>query len=219
MRPWSYSRLSCYEDCPKAYWYQYVENMDSFRPSSKSADRGKDIHSEGEEYLLGNAPIYPTSYQKVASHIMGLKSKKAKPEKKMAVNDKWEAVDYKAEDAYFRGIIDVHYETDEGKTVAIEDFKTGQVYDSHKKQMSDYVPLVAAQYPEAEKFVTRLIYIDQGVITPPKVTEKEKLKPIRIMLDGRIANAEADTIFPATPKPSVCKWCGYSQRFGGPCPN
>jgi hypothetical protein len=218
VRPWSYSRLSTYEDCPKQYWYSYVENMPSFRPDSPASERGTLIHEEGEAYLLGKVPIYPVAYQKVATHIMGLKSKNAMPEMKMAVDDKWTAVDYKAPEAYFRGIIDVHYETDEGKTVCIEDFKTGQVYDHHTKQMDDYIPLVAAQYPDAERFITRLIYVDQGIVTPPKTVESARLKPIRLLLDGRIENAEADTIFPVKPG-RPCKWCGYSQRYGGPCPN
>lgn len=217
MRPWSYSRLSTYEDCPKQYWYSYVENIPSFRPPSPAAERGTKIHEAGEHYLLGKLHIYPPEFQKVSTHLMGLKSKKALPEMKMAVNDKWEAVDYRAPDAYFRGVIDVHYETDEGKTVCIEDFKTGQIYDSHPKQMETYVAIAAAQYPEAERFITRLVYVDQGMVTPPKVTEAVRLKPIRMMMDGRIENAEADTIFPVKPSTNSCRWCNYSKKYGGPC--
>lgn len=216
MRPWSYSRLSTYEKCPKQFWYGYIENLPSFRPDPPAANRGKAIHTEGENYLLGKIHMYPPSYQKVASHLMGLKMNKALPEMKMAVNAQWEAVDYKAPDAYFRGIIDVHYEHDEGKTVHVEDFKTGQVYPEHPQQMADYVPLVAAQYPDAERFVTRLIYVDQGIVTPPKIIEKERLKPIRLMLDGRINIAEEETIYPTKPG-SACRWCDYSRKYGGPC--
>jgi len=217
-RPWSYSRKSTYEECPKQYWYSYVEQVPGFRPPSPAADRGSDIHLQCENYLLGKIKIYPPSVQKVSGHLMTLKAKDAIPELKMAVNDKWEAVDYKAPDAYFRGIIDVHYEAEDGATVHIEDFKTGQVYDSHPKQMETYVALVAAHYPKATQFITRLVYIDQGVVTPAKITSVERLKPIRLLLDGAIANAEADTIFPTRPG-NGCKWCDYSKRFGGPCPN
>jgi CRISPR/Cas system-associated exonuclease Cas4 (RecB family) len=218
MRPWSYSRLSTYETCPKQYWYAYVENMEGFRPEPVAANRGKVIHKEGEDYLLGKKHIYPASYQKVSSHIMGLKSKHAIPEIKMACDDKWVAVDWNAPEAYFRGIIDVHYEADEGKTVHIEDFKTGQIYPEHSGQMEDYVALAASHYPEADKFETRLIYVDQGIVTPAKVTEKVRLKPIRLMLDGRINIAEEDTIFPTT-SGKHCQWCDYSRKYGGPCPN
>lgn len=223
MRPWSYSRISCYEDCPKQYWYSYVENMEGFRPPSVAADRGTNIHLAGEHYLLGKIKIYPPEFQKVSGHLMMLKARNAIPELKMAVDATWTACDYKAPEAYFRGIIDVHYEQDtedgEGTVVHIEDFKTGQVYDSHPKQMETYVALVAPHYPKAKTFLTRLIYIDQGVVTPPKAYNVERLKPIRMMLDGRIKNAEEDTIFPMKPSAQICKWCDYSKRYGGPCPN
>lgn len=218
MRPWSYSRLSTYDECPKQYWYSYVENLPSSRPPSPAADRGTDIHKAGEDYLLGTLKIYPPEFQKVSGHLMGLKAHHAIPELKMASNEKWEPVDYKDPTAYFRGVIDVHYESEDQKVVHIQDFKTGQVYDSHPKQMETYVSLVASQYPQAEEYHTRLIYIDQGIVTPVKVTPKARLIPIRLMLDGRINNAEADTIFPIR-SGSHCRWCGYSKRFGGPCSN
>ena len=218
MRPWSYSRLSTYDECPKQYWYSYVENLPGFRPPSPAADRGTAIHLEGENYLLGKTHMYAPTFQRVAGHLMSLKARHAIPELKMASNEKWEAVDYKAPDAYFRGVIDVHYETEDGRVVHIEDFKTGQIYDSHPKQMETYVSLVASQYPDAKEFHTRLIYIDQGMVTPIKVTPVDRVKPIRIMLDARIKNAEADTIFPIR-SGSHCRWCNYSKRFGGPCPN
>jgi CRISPR/Cas system-associated exonuclease Cas4 (RecB family) len=218
VRPWSYSRKSTYDECPKEYWYQYVENVPGFKPASPAADRGSDLHLKGEHYLKGELKIYPPEYQKVAGHLMMLKAKDAIPEMKMAVSDKWEPVDWAAPEAYFRGIIDVHYEAEDGKVVHIEDFKTGKAYDSHPKQMETYVALVAPHYPKAQTFHTRLIYIDQGIITPPKITNVERLRPIRLMLDGAIKNAEEDTIFPVRAG-SHCKWCSYSQRYGGPCPN
>jgi len=35
-------------------------------------------------------------------------------------------------------------------------------------------------------------------------------------MDGRIKNAEDDTIFPVQPG-AGCKWCDYSKKYGGPC--
>jgi hypothetical protein len=58
--------------------------------------------------------------------------------------------------------------------------------------------------------------VDKGIVTPPKKTANDKLKGIKIMLDGRVKNAEEDTIFP-TRAGAHCKWCDYSSRYGGPC--
>jgi hypothetical protein len=214
MRPWSYSRLSTYDTCPKQYDYAYRQRLKGFRPPSPAADRGSNIHEKGERYLKGELKMYPFEFQKVSTHLMVLKAKHAKSEEKLAVKEDWSPCDYDDPNTYFRAIIDVLY-TEEPKICNIEDFKTGQVYDSHAIQLSDYVAVVAAHHPDYE-YRTRLIYVDQGIVTKPKITTADRVKPIRIMLDGRIKNAEDDTIFPTRAGPH-CKWCDYSRRYGGPC--
>lgn len=216
MRPWSYSRYDTWDGCPKQYWYSYIENVPSFRPPSPSADRGQRVHAEAEAYLRHERSIYPPELQRVAGHAMSLKIKKAEPEVKIAVREDWTRCEWDDPDAYFRGILDVLFLED--KICHIQDWKTGQIYADHPKQLETYVPLAAVVFPEAEEFYARLIYVDQGVVTPPKKYARERVKPIRIMLDAGIANAEADTIYPVKPGPG-CKWCGYSQRHGGPCPH
>jgi hypothetical protein len=189
--------------------------MPEFKAPSPAAQRGTGIHSEGENYLLNKTFICPPSYQKVSGHLMGLKARKAIPEMKMAVNEKWEPVDYKASDAYFRGIVDVHYIHEE--TLHVEDFKTGQIYSSHPAQMEVYTALAVAEYPEVKYITTRLVYVDQGIVTPPKTVEVSRVKPIRMLMDGRIKIAEEETIFPATPSADACRFCGYKAKDGGPC--
>jgi hypothetical protein len=83
--------------------------------------------------------------------------------------------------------------------------------------MEFYTALAASHYPTAASYITTLVYIDQGLVTKPKITAPERVRPIRLLLDGRIRNAETDTIFPVNPAESKCKWCDYSKRYGGPC--
>lgn len=212
-RPWSYSRLSTWEECPRQFQYSYIENLPSSRPDSPAATRGSAIHDKADKYLKGQLTTYPFEFVKVSAHLISLKEKKAWSEMKLAVKQDWTPCDYKDGEAYFRAIIDVLYMDN---TVAhIEDHKTGQTYPDHVIQLGDYVPLVAAHYP-ADEYVTRLIYVDQGIVTPPKITKANRIKPIRMLLDGRIKNAEDDDIFPLKPG-QHCKWCNYSMRYGGPC--
>lgn len=219
MRPWSYSRLGTWESCPKQYEYCYIEKVQVGEEAiSPAASRGQDIHDKAEQYLLGNTHIYPHELQKVAGHAMMLKAKKAEPEVKIAVREDWTPTDYEADDVYFRAIVDVTYHTidPDYKIVHIEDWKTGQQYPEHAVQLDTYVAVAAANHPDADEFRTRLIYIDQGVITPPKKITKNRIEGMRIMLAGRVANAERDTIFPTKPG-SQCRWCDYSKKKGGPC--
>lgn len=214
MRPWSYSRLKTWEDCPKSYFYSYVEKVPSSREVGPAASRGTELHAKAEAYLKDELKIYPPEFQGVAGHTMLLKSKKAIPEQKLAVAEDWSPREWTDDDVYARGIIDVIY-VDDG-VVHVQDWKTGQIYDTHPDQLATYVALAAAHYPDATEFRARAIYIDQGVISKPVSTRSDRVKPIRMLLDGRIKNAEADEIFP-TRAGSACKWCDYSKKYGGPC--
>jgi hypothetical protein len=215
MRPWSYSRLSSYDSCPRKYFFHYVEKRPSSRPPSPAADRGSAIHEKAEKYLKGELAIYPPELQKVAQHAMTLRAKKASSEQKLAVNANWEPCDYESPDVLMRAIIDVLYSDD--KVVHIQDWKTGQAYPAHAVQMENYVAVAAAHHPDAERFHTCLIYIDQGIVTPARVVHRERVIPIRQLIDARIKNAEEDKEYPARPSVDSCRWCDFSRRHGGPC--
>jgi CRISPR/Cas system-associated exonuclease Cas4 (RecB family) len=215
IRPWSNSRLGTFEDCPKKFWFQYVQHTPKGKkPESPAMNRGSDIHTKAEKYLTGELKLYPPEIQKVSGHAMMLKSKKAKAEQLFAVNDKWLPCGFDADDAYFRSIIDVLYV--DKMTVHIQDWKTGQPYDYHVPQLEQYTAIVAAHFPAATRFESRLIYTDQGIVTKPKVTEVGRIKGIRIMLDAQIQNVETATEFPTKPG-MQCRWCEYSTKYGGPC--
>lgn len=213
MRPWSHTRLGTYDECPRQYQYSYIERLTGFRPESPAANRGIGIHEKAEGYLLGNLPMYPPELQKVAAHTMMLKAKKAEPEKRLGVKEDWSPCDYADPDAYFRIVIDILYF--ENKVCHIQDWKSGQVYDKHNSQLEEYTAVAAAHYPDLD-YSMRLIYVDQGFLTKPRVVAANRVKPIRIMIDGRIKIAESDKIYP-TRAGQHCKWCDYSARYGGPC--
>ncbi len=216
MRPWSFSRLSTAEECLAQYKYSYLDRLLSSRPPSPAANRGKAIHSKAEDYLLGKVSIYPAELQKVASHAMKLKSLHAIPEKKYALLEDLTPTEFDDPKAFVRGILDVTYTSNEGKRVHIQDWKTGQVYADHPKQLETYVALVAPFFPDAEEFETRLIYIDQGTIPEPRIVSKARASGMQIMLKERILTVEKETIFPVKPG-QHCRFCNYSKRFGGPC--
>lgn len=237
MRPWSFSRLNCIEQCPAQYNYQYVERMPSSRPKSPAAERGIAIHEKADLYLKGGLPVYPPELQKVAGHAMLLKRLGALGEQKYAVTENWEPTDFNSPDAYLRGIVDVVFTQTEipipeaqqlntvqkideevkPKTiVSIQDWKSGQVYPDHVPQLELYVGLTVPHFPKADEFKIRLVYVDSGVITPDRVVSRARAEGMADMLKGRIANAEKETIFPVKPG-QHCRFCNYSKRFGGPC--
>ena len=54
---WSYSRLSCFEKCPKQAEFKFVKRIKE--PGSPAMDRGKDMHKLCEEYIRGHFDEIP----------------------------------------------------------------------------------------------------------------------------------------------------------------
>lgn len=214
MRPWSYSRLTTWEECPRRYQYNYVMKVEGKKEPHIAASRGTEIHAKGEAYLKGELQLYPPEFQKVSGHTMYLKSRGAQPEVKLGVREDWSPCEFDDPDTYLRVIIDILL-LDEG-VLDVQDWKTGRIYDHHVNQLELYVAVAAAHHPEVTEYRSRAVYIDQGVIAKPVVTKPDRVKPIRMMIDGRIKNAEEDKIYP-TRAGSHCRWCDYSKQHGGPC--
>lgn len=214
MRPWSYSRLTTYEECPAQYRYCYVEKLPGIeKDPSTGAGRGTRVHKSAEDFLTGAASTFDRELSQQSTLLHALKARGAIPEKRIGVADDWSDVGYDSPTVMLRGSQDVYII--ENKEVTVYDWKTGKVYDSHKDQMDFYAVLASCIAPEAERIITKLVYVDLG-ITTPKEYPADHIPPLKVLLKTRIQNAEADTILPVRPGPH-CTWCDYSKRKGGPC--
>ena len=54
---WSYSRLSCFERCPKQAEFKFVKKIKE--PGSPAMDRGKEIHGLCEDFIRGRLDKTP----------------------------------------------------------------------------------------------------------------------------------------------------------------
>ena len=54
---WSYSRLTCFEKCPKQAEFKFVKKIKE--PGSAAMDRGKEVHKLCEDYIRGNYEEVP----------------------------------------------------------------------------------------------------------------------------------------------------------------
>ena len=55
IKQWSYSRLSCFEKCPKQAEFKFIKKIKE--PGSAAMDRGKDIHNMIKNKLQTNSPM------------------------------------------------------------------------------------------------------------------------------------------------------------------
>ena len=68
---WSYSRLSCYEKCPKQAEFKFIKKIKE--PGSPAMDRGKDMHKLCEEYIRGRFDELPKELKEFEEAFVKLK--------------------------------------------------------------------------------------------------------------------------------------------------
>jgi len=135
---------------------------------------------------------------------------------KLAVNDRWERVDWMADDAYFRLIID---RLDvQGSRVIVTDYKTSWRADSQDEverspQFRGYAAGIASLLPEASEIEVRANFV-RPRITRSVVLRADQLDAARARVareSARIERAKQAKEFPASPG-QQCAWCPVFDR-------
>lgn len=211
---WSYSSLSTYLECPKSYHLSYIMGVKT--PPSPAMARGSRLHKQAENFLNGTFKQIPYDLAKVSIQLHELRQRKAKPERTWLLDRNWHPVEDQSK-AWIKSIVDVHYLDPMTMTLYVEDFKTGQEYDSHRDQLELYAIKGMIMYPGVERVDVSALYIDQGRRAKedrylramlPKLQEKWHANAVRMM---------EDRVWEPTPSPDACKWCDFNKKRGGPC--
>ena len=186
---WSYSRLTCFEKCPKQAEFKFVKKIKE--PGSAAMDRGKEVHKLCEDYIRGNNEEVPAQLKdfELCAGALQISWGRAKV------------------DAFV-------YEEGVSKEARVIDFKTGR-YDgnqeSHREQCELYGAVSLSRYPELEKITTEMWYLDHGKIDRYIYTP-ETIKVKRERLNNRALAMTTATEFPATPSMFKCKWCYFGKQ-------
>lgn len=163
-RPWSYSALSAYRNCPKQFYHTRVAK-DVRDPPNEAGMWGDYVHREFEKYLnginAGQAPKLPANlsvYLPYLTRIAGMKGE-MHIEGKWAINTALEFVDWGASDVWARAIIDVLHVN--GTHAIVTDHKTGK-----QKKNDDQLRLFALftflKFPKVQTVQTRYAWLKTG---------------------------------------------------------
>ena len=214
---WSYSRLSCYEKCPKQAEFKFIKKIKE--PGSPAMDRGKDIHKLCEDYIRGSIVDIPKQIQDFEDAFNLLKEMylygHVLCESDWAIDKEWNKTGWFEDDTWGRAKVDAFvYEEGESKEARVIDFKTGRYegnQESHREQCELYGAVALSRYPELEKITTEMWYLDHGKIdryiyTPKTIEVKQKRIHARA-----IAMTTAEE-FPAKPSTFSCKWCYFGKQ-------
>jgi RecB family exonuclease len=224
---WSPSRLKTYEACPAQAKYKFIDKLPE--PASPHLDRGTMLHKACEEYVNGVRTAIDPELSAIVLTLKNLRAKfkkgKAKVELSLAVNNKWEPVDWFHPKTYARFKIDV-VELAPKKAMLITDWKTGQFRpsDEYKEQLELYNVAVLS-HKMGTGAAARLVFVDTGRMwpdpknrkgEPPIILSAAGLKQAQKKWDKRVEGYLNDEIFDPTPN-FGCRWCPFSKAKGGPC--
>lgn len=211
---WSYSSISTYQECPAKWKYSYVDNLPW--PTSPAAARGTRLHALCEGYVLGSLGRVPSELMKIGRRLEEFKNNGGKAEDTWMLDTAWQPTKSQSE-AWIKAIVDVHYLAENNEVLHLCDYKSGQPYPSHRKQLELYGLIGLQIYPEVKRVEYSALYIDSGYTG----AEGSIIRPMFNKLKDDWHNVAVEMmeteIYPPKPSLGSCKWCPYSSKKGGPC--
>lgn len=194
----SYSAVKTFNTCPRQYEALYIlRNVP--RKSSPALEKGIAWHKALEDALLEAKPLpsHLVYWQPLADmlHKAG-----AEAEVQLAITHDKTPTDFKAEDVWVRGAIDVRLSA--GNKITMLDWKTGKVYPD-SLQADFYATMQWAQTPGV-KIEFHFTYLEHKRTVPVEVDKKA---PDRVY--AALERIENTTTF--HPRPCfACKFCPVS---------
>lgn len=210
--PWSYSRLTTWEQCPLKAKLKYIDGLKE--PGSPAMDRGTAIHKDAEDFVTGACDELPESLKLFYKQFAVLRGAKAECELEWGFTASWEPTSFFAKDAWCRMKTDVSY-SPRPKVRSVIDHKTGKIYESHKDQLGLYAVGEFIMHPEVEVVIAQDWYLDQDAANELEF-QRAELPMMKGMWEDRVEPMFKATDFP--PKANfTCKWCAFRKAAGGPC--
>ena len=209
---WGYSKLACFKECEKKFFFQFVEKIPS--GGSAAMDRGAELHKSCEAYLNGWDPSLDPALSNWQEPFDELKSKGVITERAWGFDKDWKLLpNWFGKDCWLRAKSDAHYL--EGATVVVIDFKSGKFKVPPIEQVELYAVCAHSVYPEATSVRAEFWFLDHGQVHEVNYTA-EHLLLLRDKYTKMVAPMYAAEEFEASPSRD-CGWCNYSKSKGGPC--
>lgn len=211
---WSWSRLSCFEECPKKFQHMNILKDVPF-VSSAAMDRGKSIHQSLEDNVLLGTPL-PDILEHMKGLLNGIRAAQGAElivESKLAFDESMNRTGYFAKDVWLRVIMDLAIVERERKRATILDWKTGKV-----KEYSDQLALCAmagfAIWPEVDEITTAYMWVDHAPQKTQAHFTRDQYESLLLKFGDRSEmiqlTVEAGS-WNATPN-QYCKWCPLTKH-------
>lgn len=184
-------------------------------------DRGTRIHTAAEMFVMDKGPTTPEMNKFVAefeSLKQLYKAGMVSLEGEWAMDKDWEAVPWRAKEAWLRLKLDAIVFLSDYEAVVI-DYKSGKKFGNevgHAEQVQLYQLVSFLRYPKLEVVHTELWYLDADELTQNTFTRSQGLRFKNNFHQKGLKLTNA-TVFPASPNVYNCKWCPYGPSGTGHC--
>lgn len=212
--PWGFSKLDTYRECPAKFKFQFIEKRP--QPTSPALERGAKMHDDIEAYLRGWITALPSELLEWKDAFEDLKKLGVVTEQAWGFDQAWAKLsDWFQKDTWLRAKSDAHYLKDNGETLVIIDFKSGQYRVPSTEQIELYAIAGLSVYPAVKRVTAQFWFIDANNTYDREYTA-EHLIQLRKKYEDYVKPIYAETVWNPTPS-RACKWCTYSISRGGPC--
>ena len=158
IKPWSFSRIKAFEQCPKQFYHEKI--LKQYPVVETEAMRyGTEFHKAAEDFMQGDSPLDPR-FEFALPALESLKSKQGDKlcERKMGLTENLEPCDFFAKDVWFRGIADLIILDDDLAWVI--DYKTGKnARYADKGQLELMALTVFKHFPQVKKVRAGLLFV------------------------------------------------------------
>lgn len=176
--PWSFSRLKSYKQCPRQFHAEKVLKLYPFK-ETEAIIYGSQFHEAAELYVRDGTPMPPHfDYAKPAIDNLIAKDGEKFCEYEMGLTADMEPCDFKAENVWVRGIIDLLIIDREKGMAWVIDYKTGgNTRWADTSQLELMALLLFKHFPEIKRVQAGLLFVvvNQLIKTKYHVRDQGKL--------------------------------------------
>jgi hypothetical protein len=219
----SYSRISDFRQCPNKFNLKYIKKAKNFQilDADKNINliRGNNVHEGLKNYVIKKKvgeDVRPSNMREIrettplVDNLLILYD--LLPEKQIAINDKFELVEWYSKDAWFRSIYDlIGFGRNGDACIFNGDYKTGKLTDysgsiQEMGQLHMFALLSMALWSKAEKVETAYLYVDHKKTIRQTFLRDQDFSDMKesLIKEHQSINEERDFL---PVKYEFCKWC------------
>lgn len=162
MKPisWSFSGIKSFDQCPKKYYHLKV--VKDYKETPHEATLyGSEFHKAAEEYIRDGKPLPPQfDYAKDVLDVLNNMKGDKHCEYEMGLTENLEPTGFKAENVWWRGIVDLAIIDKESGEARIVDYKTGKSARYADTGQLELMALATFKFfPEVQRVRAALLFV------------------------------------------------------------